>query len=166
MKKITIFCAVFIAVISAVRIAYINTNAEEYKIYEQTYDKSENVVWNDYEIAVKSFEIISAEDMEERYGYKNNSDEEIYYAIVNIDYEYIGTEKEKGFDVASMYLMSGTWENGAELFATMSINSEKIEHVVFFLDRRMFSGKSWKKLQDRHYQLAFNNYPCIKVVDL
>ncbi|MGN0327389.1 MAG: hypothetical protein ACI4D4_00275 [Lachnospira sp.] len=174
-KKVIYIGAIVVFLVSVIRIVYVNINADEYRINKETYNKGEHINYNDYDIVVNDITIINSEEMKEIYGYVGNNLDDVQkcYAVVSLDYEYIGEGKAKGLDVANLHLISNTWHNGCEFFATMSINANKYKQekgkdfcVVFVLSRNMFSEFGWKRIKTRQYQLGFNKYPNLTVINL
>ena len=174
-KRIAVLVIAAVVVIaSAIRIVYINTNAEEYKVYTSTYEKGETFNYKDYDIKVNDIEILDRQGFIDRYGESDyTSDDDIRYAIVSMDYRYVGEEQNKPFDVSKFTLTSGVLNNGLELITTMKINcgsSGKQEvkdyKLVFFISKKLCSNSGWKKVSSRSYQLGIEQYPYFMVVNL
>ena len=172
-KIIGIVVAVVMVIVSAIRIVYINTNAEEYKVYTRTYNKGETFNYKDYDIKVNSIDILNRQEFIEQYGDCNLEYDDIYFVVVSIDYSFVGSEQSKPLEVSNFVLTSGVWQNGAELFTMMKINgknSDKQEvqdyKLVFYIDKRAYSKSGWKKIYSQKYQLGIQQYPYFTVVNL
>lgn len=175
-KRIAVLViAAVIVIASAIRIVYINTNAEEYKVYTSTYEKGETFNYKDYDIKVNGIDIIDRQEFVDRYGKisADEADDEIYYAVVSIDYRYVGDEQSNHLDVSKFVLTSGVWHNGSELLTTMKINGDNSGKqevndykLVFFINKKLYSNSGWKKIHSRKYQLGIEEYPYFMVVNL
>ncbi|MDD3239669.1 MAG: hypothetical protein PHW47_06210 [Lachnospira sp.] len=166
-----------IAILSVIRIITINSTANEYKLRKENYASAEQIDTTDFTYIVKRFRILDASQMETEYSVSDNNiaDDEIYYAIVDLEYTYTGSEAIASPDIIEMDLMSDTWSNGVNMQATSQLNKSgfSVERdksvsstIVFNLRKDTFSKSGWKDVCNRGYQLVIMKYPNAIIIDL
>lgn len=177
-RKYTISVIVCIlTILSLIRIITINNTANEYKLYKENYRSEQQIDTDDFSYIVKDFCIYSASQMETEYAVSDNniSVDEIYYAVIDIDYMYTGSETVASPDIIEMDLMSGTWSNGVNMQATAQLNKSgfSVERnksasckIVFNLRKDTFSKSGWKDVCNRGYQLVIMKYPNAIMIEL
>lgn len=171
---ITIVIAMILAVLFAVRIRTVNQNYPE--IVEYQYEIDEKFNWQDYDINVKGYQILTADEIKSKWpncDISNISDSDVIIAELAVN--YVGDEASAKFPLVNLRGQAGAWYNSSELSCLLEFNNgntvcKKNETRTFYtaigISHKQLSEAQVNEIKNGKIQLVFQTYSDVIYVNL
>ncbi|MGN0327614.1 MAG: hypothetical protein ACI4D4_01405 [Lachnospira sp.] len=162
-------CAIFL-----IRVKYVNDKYP--KVTKQEYSIGESFEWQDFKVKVAGYEILSADEVKDRWnGISTIYPEDCNIIIASMEVTYIGDEESKKYPLTSICGQSGAWGNASEMLCLQEFNKgrnvvKKGDTVTLYTSIEIFDEQFAKKdrnnYTERSMELVFQTYPEIISVRL